>query len=74
MSQHDPLRPLRASRVRALTDAARTYNSAAWLVSDYLERRGISDRSVSTLRLESSLTRSPGMSLTLVGWRSPTWG
>lgn len=26
------------------------YNSASWLVSDYLERRGISDRSVDTFR------------------------
>lgn len=51
MSQHDPLRPLRASQVRALTDAARTYNSAAWLVSDYLERRGFSDLSVSNFAL-----------------------
>lgn len=60
MSQHDPLRPLRASRVRALTDAARTYNSAAWLVSDYLERRGISDRSVSNFALGVVTDPIPG--------------
>ena len=46
MSQHEPLRPIRASQTRALTDAAMAYNSASWLVSDYLERRGISDASV----------------------------
>ena len=50
MSQHEPLRQIPASRLRALTDAAMAYNSASWLVSDYLERRGISDRSVDTFR------------------------
>lgn len=50
MSQHEPLRQIPVSRVRALTDAAMAYNSASWLVSDYLERRGISDRSVDTFR------------------------
>ena len=51
MSQHDPLRPLRASQVRSLTDAAGTYNSAVWLVSDYLSQRGFSDLSVSNFAL-----------------------
>ena len=60
MSQHDPLRTLPASRVRALTDAAAEYNSAAWLVSDYLERRGISDRSVSNFALGVVETPIPG--------------
>ena len=60
MSQHDPLRPLRASQVRALTDAARTYNSAVWLVSDYLSRRGFSDLSVSNLALGDVEDPIPG--------------
>ena len=50
MSQHEPLRKIPASRVRALTDAAAEYNSALWLESDYLEARGISSLSADTFR------------------------
>ena len=60
MSQHEPLRKIPASRVRALTDAAMAYNSASWLESDYLEARGISSRSVATFQLGVVADPIPG--------------